>query len=39
MVKQQNEVYWIQMTTEIKRAVMPCREIDTKYYVIFADFK
>jgi hypothetical protein len=33
--------YWIASTIEIKTAVLPCREINTKimsYYVIFADF-
>ena len=31
--------YWIPSKIEIKMAVMPCRQINTKYYVIFADFK
>ena len=25
--------YWIASTIEIKTAVLPCREINTKYYV------
>ena len=31
--------YWIASTIGIKTAVLPCREINTKKYVIFADFK
>ena len=31
--------YWIATTIEIKTAVLPCREINTKNYVIFGDFK
>ena len=34
--------YWIASTIEIKTAVLPCREINTKnchYYVIFADLR
>ena len=31
--------YWIASTIEIKRAVLPCREINRKKNVIFADFK
>ena len=34
--------YWIVLTIEIKTAVLPCREINTKnchFYVIIADFK
>ena len=31
--------YWIASTLDIKTALLPCREINTKNYVIFADFK
>ena len=31
--------YWIASTIEIKTTVLPCCEINTKNYVIFADFK
>ena len=31
--------YWIALTIEIKTAVLPCREINTKNYVIFANSK
>jgi hypothetical protein len=31
--------YWIASTIEIKMAVLPRREINTKNYVIFAYFK
>ena len=31
--------YWIALTIEIKTAVLACREINTKNYVNFADFK
>ena len=31
--------YWITLTIEIKTAVLPCREINIKNYVISADFK
>ena len=35
--------YWIASTIEIKKAVLPCREINTKelchFYVIFSDCK
>ena len=35
--------YWIALTIDIKMAVLPCRENNTKklcrFYVIFADLK
>ena len=31
--------YWIASTIEIKTTVLPCREINIKNYVIFADIK
>ena len=31
--------YWIASTIEIKTAALPCGGINTKKYVIFADFK
>jgi hypothetical protein len=31
--------YWTAPTIKIKTAVLPCREINTKNYVIFADSK
>ena len=31
--------YWLESTIKIKTAVQPCREVNTKIYVIFADFK